>query len=70
MIRANDINKFIEYCNEFYNIETGIYPVATKGDIIKAIGQYMSKTNGNDIHFDSLDRERVREILQPSYSII
>lgn len=70
MIRMIELVQFIEYCNEFYDIETGIYPVATKKDIIKAIGQYISKTNGNDIHFDSLDRERVREILQPSYSII
>lgn len=70
MIRSKDIQNFIQYCDEFYNIETGIYPVATKEDIKKAIAQYMSKTNGKDIHFDSLDRERVREILQPSYSII
>ena len=70
MIKGNDIKNFIDYCNEFYNIETGIYPVATKEDIKKAIAQYMCKTNGKDIHFDSLDRERVREILQPSYSII
>ena len=70
MIRMIELVQFIEYCNEFYDIETGIYPVATKKDIIKAIGQYISKTNEKDIHFDSLDRERVREILQPSYSII
>jgi len=65
-----ELVQFIEYCNEFYDIETGIYPVATKKDIIKAIGQYISKTNGKDIHFDSFDREKVREILQPYYSII
>jgi len=65
-----ELVQFIEYCNEFYDIETGIYPVATKKDIIKAIGQYISKTNGKDIHFDSFDREKVREILQPNYSII
>jgi len=65
-----ELVQFIEYCNEFYDIETGIYPVATKKDIIKAIGQYISKTNEKDIHFDSFDREKVREILQPNYSII
>jgi len=70
MIRMIELVQFIEYCNEFYDIETGIYPVATKKDIIKAIGQYISKTNGKDIHFDSFDREKVREILQPYYSII
>lgn len=70
MIRSKDIQDFIKYCNEFYNIETGIYKVATKEDIKKAIAHYMNKTNGKNIHFDSLDRERVREILQPSYCII
>jgi len=70
MIGMIELVQFIEYCNEFYDIETGIYPVATKKDIIKAIGQYISKTNGKDIHFDSFDREKVREILQPNYSII
>jgi hypothetical protein len=70
MILATDIIEFIDYCNEFYNIETGIYPVATKNDIVKAVGQYIAKTNGNDIYLDSFDREKVREILQPNYSII
>jgi hypothetical protein len=65
-----ELVQFIEYCNEFYDIETGIYPVATKKDIIKAIGQYISRTNGKDIHFDSFDREKVREILQPYYKIL
>ncbi len=70
MIRMIELVQFIEYCNEFYDIETGIYPVATKKDIIKAIGQYISRTNGKDIHFDSFDREKVREILQPYYKIL
>ena len=69
MILATDIHVFTQYCNEFYNIETGIYPVATKNDIVK-VGQYIAKTNGNDIYLDSFDREKVREILQPNYSII
>lgn len=70
MIRSKDIKQFIDYCDEFYNINTGIYPIATKEDIKKAIAQFMHKTNGKDIHFDSLDRERVRQILQPNYSLI
>ena len=65
MILSTDINKFMKYCNEFYNIETGIYPIAKTGDIMKAVAQYISKTNGKDLHLDSFDREKVREILQP-----
>jgi hypothetical protein len=70
MILSTDIHEFTQYCNKFYNIETGIYPVATKKDIIKAVAQHISRTNGKDLHFDSFDREKVREILQPSYTII
>ena len=65
MIRMIELVQFIEYCNEFYDIETGIYPVATKKDIIKAVAQHISRTNGKDLHLDSFDREKVREILQP-----
>ena len=70
MIRMIELVQFIEYCNEFYDIETGIYPVATKKDIIKAVAQHISRTNGKDLHLDSFDREKVREILQPYYKIL
>jgi len=70
MILATDIHEFTQYCNEFYNIETGIYPVATKKDIIKAVAQHISRTNGKDLHLDSFDREKVREILEPYYKIL
>ena len=70
MIRMIELVQFIEYCNEFYDIETGIYPVATKKDIIKAVAQHISRTNGKDLHLDSFDREKVREILQPYYNIL
>ena len=70
MIRMIELVQFIEYCNEFYDIEKGIYPVATKKDIIKAVAQHISRTNGKDLHLDSFDREKVREILQPYYNIL
>ena len=70
MILATDIHEFTQYCNEFYNIETGIYPVATKKEIIKAVAQHISRTNGKDLHLDSFDREKVREILEPNYKIL
>ena len=63
-----DLNLFIEYCNDFYNIKTGMYPIAKRSEIINAIGEYLTEPHPFDIQFDSIDREKVREILQPGYS--
>jgi hypothetical protein len=63
-----DLNLFIEYCNDFYNIKSGMYPVATKNEIIAAIGEYLTEPHQFEIQFDSIDRENVRMILEPSYS--
>jgi hypothetical protein len=60
---------FINYVDEFYNIETGIYPIATKEQIIEAIGIYMLNQRTLKCEFDSIDREKVRQILQPDYVI-
>ena len=65
-----DIKTFIKYCDEFYNIETGIYQLATKREIEEAITQYITKAKEAPIMFDSYDREKVREILQPTYKVI
>lgn len=61
------LHEFISYCNDFYNIENGIYPIATRDEIINAIGQYMTDPHTIDIQFDSIDRENVRKIIQPNY---
>ena len=61
------LHEFISYCNDFYNIESGIYPIATRDEIINAIGQYMTDPHKIDIQFDSIDRENVRKIIQPNY---
>jgi len=63
-----DLHLFIEYCNDFYNIKTGMYPVATKKEIINAIGVYLTRPHEFEVQFDSIDRENVREILQPGYT--
>jgi len=63
-----DLNLFIEYCNDFYNIKSGVYPIAKRSEIINAIGEYLTEPHPYDIQFDSIDREKVREILEPSYS--
>ena len=63
-----DLREFNEYCNEFYNINYGIYPIASSEQIEAAIGEYLTQPHEYEIQFDSIDREKVREILQPSYS--
>ena len=40
-----DLHLFIEYCNDFYNIKTGMYPIAKRSEIIYAIGLYQWNTD-------------------------
>jgi hypothetical protein len=58
-----ELQNFITYCNDFYNIETGIYPIATSKEIEAAIGEYLTSPRQFDIEFDSADREQVRELI-------
>jgi hypothetical protein len=69
-VNPNDINEFISYCNNFYG-KSGIYAKQLNGgfsvtEIKKAILQYMDKLGEQKTwgDGDSLDRERVREILE------
>jgi len=62
-----NIQRFYSYCNEFYNDRFGIYPIATEIEIIRAVDKYIYSHNLRDIEFDSIDRERVRKILQPNH---
>ena len=64
----SDLNLFIEYCNDFYNKKTGMYPIASRKEIINAIGEYLTEPHEHEIQFDSFDREKVRTILEPSYN--
>lgn len=61
-----ELTRFIEYCNAFYNIQYGVYPLWTADEIQRAVGEYLTNPHGIDIQFDSLDREAVREILEGS----
>jgi hypothetical protein len=59
-----DIQNFTNYVFDFYNIENGIFPIADKETIDKAIYIYLTDPNTNRIDFDSLDRLKVREIIE------
>lgn len=61
------VNEFVEYCNEFYNIDYGIYPIASKKVIEEAVVKYLTNPHTTTIEFDSIDREMVRSIIQSEY---
>jgi hypothetical protein len=63
-----DLEEFNQYCNDFYNQYYGLYPIASSEQIEAAIGEYLTEPHPYDIQFDSIDREKVREILEPGYS--
>ena len=64
-----DIEKsnFISYVDSFYNAKSGIYPIKgmTLKMIIIAVNKYMNSCDENITWGggDSLDRERVRDII-------
>ena len=69
MIDRIDIEKsnFISYVDSFYNVKSGIYPIKglTLKMIIIAVNKYMNSCDENITWGggDSLDRERVRDII-------
>ena len=61
-----DCKEFVDYVYDFYkDLDYGFKP--TKGQIVSAVAQMGFE---NKLEGDSVDRERVREILQPEYSAI
>lgn len=59
----NEIKEFVEYCNSFYNYSGGVYPIASSSTIEKAVETYIKKVRTFPLEFDSIDREKVREII-------
>ena len=66
---GEEVDRFVSYCNDFYNINTGIYPIATFEQIQDAVRYYLTQPNEVEVCFDSMDRERVRMILEPDYKM-
>jgi|TARA_B110000259_G_C13997059_1_gene394815 hypothetical protein len=66
MSYLSELKNFIGYCNDFYNKQYGIYPIATSEVIAGAITKYINTSYilGIDVQFDSIDRERVRAIIE------
>jgi len=63
------IKEFHEYVWEFYHKDHGIYKIADTKRIIQAVNQYLESKPLSQIEFDSFDRESVRMIIEPSYSM-
>jgi hypothetical protein len=51
-------------------LRNGIYPLTTKKGIIAACNEYLESMPLSDIEFDSVDRERVRLIIEKNLTII
>ena len=62
-----EVLEFVSYCNNFYNEQDGIYPIASREEITDAVVEYLYECP-SECQFDSIDREGVRAILQPEYS--
>mgnify|MGYP003136215858 CR=1 FL=1 len=61
-----ELEEFVYYVDSFYNIHSGIYPIASRETIQEAISIYLllAKTENIEVEFDSIDREQVRRIIE------
>lgn len=62
-ILISEIKEFQKYCIDFYHIKYGVYPIATPKQIKDAIKVFLMVNDMSTIKFDSVDREKVRTIL-------
>ena len=74
------IDDFVDYVDPFYGVNDPLYPLVyqgqplTKTDILSATVIYLDQCNNDDFEFctwgdgDSLDRERVRDILLDKFN--
>jgi len=58
------INEFYQYVWDFYNKKNGVYPIATDKIIQLSVNRYLETTPLRKIEFDSIDREKVRLIIE------
>ena len=66
---AKLMNEFIDYVYSFYG-EDGVYDMgATRDNITTATIDYISSENSLPFYGDSLDRERVRDILTSKFNL-
>lgn len=63
------LEKFVDYVYDFYG-PGGIYPMSglTRDSILKTVQVYLSIVGPDDFAADSVDRERVRDMLLLKYN--
>jgi hypothetical protein len=63
--------EFIIYCGEFYGPNSDLYPMGATPEIIsKATTILLRRFGTNNVDFDSLDRERVRDIMIEKFGLV
>tara|TARA_X000001388_G_scaffold63661_1_gene49685 strand:+ start:277 stop:510 length:234 start_codon:yes stop_codon:yes gene_type:complete len=63
------IHKFYNYVSDFYSKKYGIYPIASEAVIQLSVNRYLETTPLRKIEFDSVDREKVKDIIEKYISI-
>tara|TARA_B100001113_G_C20807015_1_gene490782 strand:+ start:275 stop:511 length:237 start_codon:yes stop_codon:yes gene_type:complete len=68
---TNMMCEFVAYVDDFYNEKSGIYPIIGMTDmmVIKAVQKHVA-TTGMEFCGDSLDREKVRDIILADNDVI
>ena len=68
---TNALVDFITYVDDFYNAKSGIYPINGMTDkmVLNAVQKYIA-TNAKSFCGDSVDRERVRDIILADNNLV
>ena len=68
---TNALVEFITYVDDFYNAKSGIYPINGMTDKmgLNAVKKYIA-TNAKSFCGDSVDRERVRDIILADNNLV
>ena len=68
---TNMMCDFVAYVDDFYNEKSGIYPIIGMTDmmVIKAVQKHVANS-GMEFCGDSLDREKVRDIILADNAVI
>ena len=68
---VNTLCDFIAYVDSFYNEKSGIYPIKGMTDmmVIKAVQKHITSV-GMNFCADSVDREKVRDIILADNNLI
>ena len=68
---TNMMCEFVAYVDDFYNEKSGIYPIIGMTDmmVIKAVQKHVANS-GMEFCGDSVDREKVRDIILADNDVI